>query len=297
MDTSTLPNWLTADSTAGSISAAGTKTITFTTTSAADNLVPGTYTTAGSGIRLNVNGYAPIFIPVTMALSNPASKISVAEGQTRNYSWVIGTALPTPVITAVSTDTPVPFTLATAGPLFSAGNGTSITQGLAYSFGTPISVAFSQSAFASASPGNVLTGTVTLTSGTPATNLVVTFNVTVQAAAATVSSVSPAAFRRPSPARNSADMVLTGSGFVISSNAALATVVGVVQPNSTQISIDTNIAITGGDSSHIDFTITANTADTLLNFTNGGTFTIGVCTPSMERAQTATGTATSDDRL
>jgi uncharacterized protein (TIGR03437 family) len=290
MDTSTLPNWLTADSTAGSISATGTKTITFTTTSAADNLVPGTYTTAGSGIRLNVNGYAPIFIPVTMALSNPASKISVAEGQTRNYSWVIGTALPTPVITAVSTDTPVPFTLATAGPLFSAGNGTSITQGLAYSFGTPISVAFSQSAFASASPGNVLTGTVTLTSGTPATNLVVTFNVTVQAAAATVSSVSPAALPTAITGTKFSGMVLTGSGFVISSNAALATVVGVVQPNSTQISIDTNIAITGGDSSHIDFTITANTADTLLNFTNGGTFTIGVCTPVNGACSTATGT-------
>jgi hypothetical protein len=290
MDTSTLPNWLTADATSGSIAASGTKNITFSTTSVADNLVPGTY--SASGVRLNVNGYAPIFIPVTMQLSNPPSKISVAEGQTRNYSWVIGTSLPTPVVTAVSTDSPVPFTVATAGPLFAAGNGTSITQGLAYSFGTPINVTFSQSVFASASPGNVLTGTVTLTSGTPATNLVVTFNVTVQAAAATLTGVSPASLPTAVTGTKFSGMVLTGSGFVISSSPALQTVVGVVPPNSTQISVDTNIAVTGGDSSHLDFTITANTSDTLLNFVSGGTFTIGVCTPINGTCQTATGTAT-----
>ncbi len=291
MDTSTLPNWLTADSTSGSISANGTKSITFTTTSVADTLVPGTYT-AGNGVRFNVSGYAPIFIPVSMQLSNPASKISVAEGQTRNYNWTIGTSLPTPVITAVSTDTPVPFTVATAGPLFSGVTGTSIAQGLAYSFGTPISVTFSPSAFASASPGNVLTGTVTLTSGTPATNLVVTFNVTVQAAAATLTGVSPASLPTAITGTKFPGLVLTGSGFVISSNQALQTVVGIVPTNSNTLSVDTNIAVTGGDSSHIDFTITANTADTLLNFTTGGTFTIGVCTPVNGTCSTPTGTAT-----
>jgi hypothetical protein len=290
MDTSTLPTWLTADSTSGSIAASGSKTITFTTTSVADTLVPGTYS-AGNGIRLNVNGYAPIFIPVSLQLSNTPSKISVSEGQTRNYNWVIGTQLPTPVVTAVSTDTPVSFTVSTAGPLF-AGGSTSITQGLAYSFGTPIGVNFSQSAFAAASPGNVLTGTVTLTSGTPATNLVVTFNVTVQAAAATLSTVSPASLPTATTGTKFQGMVLTGSGFVYSNNPALQTVVGIVPANSNTISVDTNIAVTGGDSSHIDFTITANTSDLLIPFTTGGTVTIGVCTPVNGTCSTPTGTAT-----
>ena len=58
MDTSTLPTWLTADSTSGSIASSGTKSITFSTTNAADTLVPGTYT-AGTGIRLNVSGFRP----------------------------------------------------------------------------------------------------------------------------------------------------------------------------------------------------------------------------------------------
>jgi hypothetical protein len=291
MDTSSLPTWLTADATAGSIAANGTKSLTFSTTSVADTLVPGTYT-AGTGIRLNVSGYAPIFVPVSMQLSNTPAKISVAEGQTRNYNWTIGTSLPTPVVTAVSTDTPVPFTVATAGPLFSGVVGTSISQGLAYSFGTPINVTFNPAAFASASPGNVLTGTVTLTSGTPATNLVVTFNVTVQAAAASLSTVSPASLPTAVTGTKFTGMVLTGSGFVISSNQALQTVVGIVPANSNTISIDTNIAVTGGDSSHIDFTITANTADLLLNFTSGGSFTIGVCTPVNGSCSTPTGTAT-----
>jgi hypothetical protein len=291
MDTSTLPNWLTADATSGSVAANGTKAFTFSTTSVADTLVPGTYT-AGNGVRINVSGYAPIFIPVSMQLSNTPAKISVAEGQTRNYNWTIGTQLPTPVVTAVSTDTPVPFTVATAGPLFSGVQGASITQGLAYSFGTPINVTFSPSAFASASPGNVLTGTVTLTSGTPATNLVVTFNVTIQAAAASLTGISPASLPTATTGTKFPGMVLTGSGFVISNNAALQTVVGIVPPNSNTISIDTNISISGGDSSHIDFAITANTSDTLLNFTTGGTFTIGVCTPVNGTCSTPTGTAT-----
>ncbi len=212
MDTSTLPTWLTADSTSGSIAANGSRSITFSTTSVADTLVPGTYT--ASGIRFNVSGFGPIFIPISLQLSNAPSKISVAEGQTRNYSWVIGTTLPAPVITAVSTDTPVPFTVATAGPLFSGTSGVSVTQGLAYSFGTPIAVTFNSASFASASPGSVLTGTVTLTSGTPATNLVITFNVTVQAAAATLSTVSPASLPTAVTGTAFKGMVLTGSGFV-----------------------------------------------------------------------------------
>ena len=228
-----------------------------------------------------------------MQLSNAASKLSAAEGQTRNYNWVIGTSQPTPVITAVSTDTPVPFTVATAGPLFStASQGTSITQGLAYSFGTPINVTFNPAAFAAASPGNVLTGTVTLTSGTPATNLVVTFNVTVQAAAATLSTVSPASLPTAITGTVFKGMVLTGSGFVYSTNSALQTVVGIVPPNGSTISTDTNIAITGGDSSHIDFTITANTADLLIPFSAGGNVTIGVCTPVNGTCSIPTGTTT-----
>ena len=221
-----------------------------------------------------------------------ASKISrcVRSGQTRNYNWVIGTNLPAPVVTAVSTDTPVPFTVVASGPLFSGTTGVSINQGLAYSFGTPIAVTFNQAAFASASPGSVLTGTVTLTSGTPATNLVVTFNVTVQAAAATLSTVSPASLPTAVTGTTFKGMVLTGSGFVYSTNSALQTVVGIVPPNGSTISTDTNIAITGGDSSHIDFTITANTSDTLIPFANGGQVTIGVCTPINGTCSIPTGT-------
>jgi uncharacterized protein (TIGR03437 family) len=87
-------------------------------------------------------------------------------------------------------------------------------------------------------------------------------------------------------------MVLTGSGFVYSTNSALQTVVGVVPPNGSTISTDTNIGITGGDSSHIDFTITANTSDLLIPFSSGGTVTIGVCTPINGSCSIPTGTTT-----
>jgi uncharacterized protein (TIGR03437 family) len=301
IDTTTLPVWLTVDSTSGNLTSTTSKSINFSTTSYADSLVPGTYTLTGasSGIRVNIAGDAPVYIPLTLQITNPTPKLTVAEGQTRNLTWTIGGAYPTPVITAVSTDTPIPFTVSTAGPLVPlvcanctpTSTPAATTSGLAYSFGTPVDVTFSSAAFAAASPGQVLTGTVTLTSGTPATNLVVTFNITVQSALATISSISLASLPTATTGTQFTGLVLSGSGFVVSTNPLLKTTVGIVPSGSGTMVVDTNITWTVPDPSHIDLVITANTSDTLLPFASGGSVTLGVCNPTCI-GNVPTGTAT-----
>ena len=172
VDTSTLPIWLTVDVN----SALTPKSVRFLSTQVCDSMTPGAYTTTA---RFKVTGYGDLRVTVSLLVTNKASKLSVAETTTRNLSWTIGTAIPTATVTAVSSDTPIPFTVTTAGAL-QPSVPASQTSGLAYSFGTPLNVSFGTTPFSSAQAGQVLSGTVTLSYGTPSTSLVVTFNITVQ---------------------------------------------------------------------------------------------------------------------
>jgi len=274
----TLPNWLTADSLTGSTP----RTIRFSTTNVADSLAPGTY--SGS-VHIDVSNYGDFVMPVTMLLTNPAAKLTVAEGITRPLTWMIGQPLPTPVITAVSSDTPLAYSVTTAGTLGPIVPSSELS-GLAYSFGTPINVSFNPLVFASAVPNQVLTGTVTLTYGSPAQNIVVTFNITVQSPSASLTSLSPATI----PTANATPLqtytiTLTGSGFITGNDNSKRTAVGIVVQGASNnaLTIDTNFAWTVQNSSTIFLTITVpSTTDNNLPFAvsgNGGPVTIGVCNP------------------
>jgi uncharacterized protein (TIGR03437 family) len=278
VDTTSLPNWLTVDYTSGS----APKTIQFSSTTLCDSLAPGTYTTT---VRINVSGYGSLNVSVSILITNPAPKLSVAEGTTRNIVWTIGTPMPTPVITATSSDTPIPYTVLTGGtlaPIVAANQ----LSGLAYSFGTPINVSFNSVLFASAAPNTVLTGTVTLKYGT-SSSIVVTFNITVNSPGSTLSSVSPATI--PTASTGHYTLGLTGTGFIVSSDPNQATKVGVVQSGTT-ITFDPNITVTVLTASTIQLGISVNTTDTLLPFANGGSVTLGVCNPTNGACSSATGT-------
>ena len=127
VDTSTLPIWLTVDSTTGTVP----KSLRFTTTSVTDTLAPGTY---NASVGVKVSGYSDLSVPISLLVNNKAPKLTVEEGTTRNLSWVLGTPLPAPFITAQSTDSPIPYTLTSGGtlaPIISP----SLQKGLAYSSG------------------------------------------------------------------------------------------------------------------------------------------------------------------
>ena len=285
VDTTTLPIWLNVDSASGT----APKSVRFSSTAVADTLAPGTYNTT---VHLTVSGYGDQLIPISMLVTNPAAHLSTAEGTARNISWTIGTPIPAPFITLVSTDSPIPYTITTAGtaaPIISA----SLLKGLAYSFGTAIPVTFDPLVFAAAQPGAVLTGTATVVWGSPASSIVVVFNITVQSAGATLTAISPASLPTAS-AGQTFSVSLIGTGFVPSTDPTQKTKVGIVVGGT--IVPDTNIATTVVNASNITLTVTVPVSpDPYLPFSPGGaggSVSLGVCNPTGGSCSTPTGTAT-----
>ncbi len=282
----TLKSWLQVTPSTGNTP----KNLTFSSYSpVADTLAPGTYT---DSVAISVSGSADLTVPVTLLVTNKAASLSVAEGTTRNLNWVQGTAVPSPFITAVSSDSPIPYTVTSGGtlaPIVSASQ----KSGLAYSFGTQIAVTFDPTLFASAQPGQVLTGTVSLGWGSPVQTVVVTFNITVQSAGATVTGISPAGLPTAN-AGQTFQLALTGGGFVPSSDPAQKTKVGIVI-GGVMVS-DTNISSNVLNASNMILTVTVpSTADANLPFSptgTGGSVTLGICNPIGGTCTVPTGTVT-----
>src|SRR5450432_2395478 len=96
VDTTSLPIWLNVDSVSGTVP----KSLRFSSTAIADTLAPGTY---NATVHLTVSGFGDQLVPVSMLITNPAARLTTAEGTTRILSWTIGTPIPAPFITLVST--------------------------------------------------------------------------------------------------------------------------------------------------------------------------------------------------
>ena len=284
IDASTLPTWLSVDSITGTVP----RSVRFTVTPIADTLAPGTYSAT---VKVQVSNFDDLSIPVSLQLNNKAPKLSVSEGVTREISWTVGTPLPSLYVTAVSSDSPIPFTVEVDGPLkpiVSAAN----LKDLAYSFGTPIPVTFDPNIFAAAIPGSILEGTVSLTWGSPSSTITVTFKVAIQAPGATLSAISPASLPTAT-AGQIFTVVLTGSSFVTGTDPTVRTKVGIV--TGSTFATDSNISVNVVNSSSIILTIVApNGVSAALPFApsgSGGTVILGVCNPSGVTCTTPTGTA------
>jgi hypothetical protein len=280
--TSSLPVWLTTDAVSGNTP----KTLHFSTTSICDSLAPGTYSAT---VRLNVSNSGDLAIPVSLLITNSSPKLSVSPSNTVAFNWTMGQSVPTSIITLFSTDSPIAYSLVGSGPLAPSVSST-LSTGLAYSFGTEIPVSFNSSAFASAQPGAKLTGTMTVTWGSPASTTVITFTITVGSAQAMVSSISPASLPTTTQVGQQSFLTLSGSGFVASSDLSQKTKVGPVVNG--VIVQDTNISSSVSDTSKIILTITATANDQYLDFTNGGTVVLGVCNPGGGTCNIPTSTVT-----
>lgn len=281
VDPTTLPVWLTASPATGTTTSP--VAVTFTPTAGAETLSLGNYT---ANVHLKVSGQLDFVQVVKLQVQNAASTLSVSEGTTRNLNWTLGTALPSLVITPISTDSPIPFTVTTTAGTLSPQ--VSATNGLAYSFGSPISVTFLQSIFSAAAPGNTLTGHVLINWGS-GSQVDVTISVAVKSPGAQISTIAPSSL--PTASTGTFTVALSGSGFIAAGGPTIATTVGVV--NGGFIVPDSNIAVTIQDSTSIVLQITATTTDPYLPFTgNGGSVTIGVCNPQGTSCATPTSTTT-----
>ena len=67
-------------------------------------------------------------LPVSLLVTNPAPRLSVAGGTTQNISWTVGSASPQVTITAVSSDSPIAYSITTGGTLAPVITGAKITQ-------------------------------------------------------------------------------------------------------------------------------------------------------------------------
>jgi uncharacterized protein (TIGR03437 family) len=272
IDTSTVPAWLSVDALAGS----APRTLRFSTTSVAEAIAQGSYSAT---IRVQSPGFGDLTVPFTLAVANPPSKLTVSEGTTRNIPWMTGQPLPFIIVTLASSDAPIPYTIVGGGTL-SPIVGSAFLTGYAYSHSTPIPVTFDPAVFQGAQTGDVLSGTLTVTWGSPVSTTVVTINVTLQSAAAAVTSITPVSLPTAG-AGETFTVALSGSGFVTGSDSAPATTVGIVSGGS--LVPDANIVATVINSSNIILAITVpKSADPLLPFGAsgaGGTVKLGVCNP------------------
>jgi uncharacterized protein (TIGR03437 family) len=281
VNAASLPIWLTVSASSGT----ATAPLSFSTTSVTDSLAPGTYTAT---VLLQVSGYGPSSVPITLLVTNKPPKLSV-NSATIPISWTIGSAIPTTTIVVSSSDSPIAYTITTGGTL-APSVAADETSGLAYSFGTEVPVTFNPTVFATATPGSVITGTITFSWGNPVAVTIVTINVTVASPGATLTGLSPASL--PTAASGTTfPVVITGTGFVGGTDPTLKTRVGVVVGG--QVVADTNFSVNVVNASNIILTITVpTTTDAYLPFSPtgaGGSVAIGLCNGT---CTTPTGTAT-----
>jgi uncharacterized protein (TIGR03437 family) len=290
VDTTSLGTWLTVDSTSGT--APGS--IRFSSTSIADTMAPGLY---AQKVRVGAMGYGDLQVTINMQVSNPASRLTVTgapttgctvSGPTQSCTWVMGQPLPTLYINLQSSDAPIPYTISTGGTLAPI---VTQTGGLAYPFGTSIPVNFNQAVFSGVVPGTMVSGTVGITSGSPASTYVVTFNITATAPGAILTAVSPTIVPALALGQH-VTVVLQGSGFVQSSDPAQQTTVGIVSGSS--LIPDPNFSVNVLNPSNILLTITNSGVDANLPYgtASPGAATIGICNPTGSTCNTPTGSAT-----
>ncbi len=287
VDQTTIPVWLTVGTLTGTTSAP--VPISFTPNAAVQTLALGNYS---AGVHLKVSGQLDCVIPVALQVENPASSLAAAEGNAQSKNWTIGTALPTFLITPVSTDSPIAYTVAQGSATGTPLNPMTLSasQGVAYSFGSsPITVSFSQSTFGAVTPSTAsLTGSVVFTYGSGST-YTVNLTVVIKSPGASISALSPSTV--PTATTGGFTVSIGGSGFVTGSSL-IATNAGLVV-NGLIIS-DVNVVPTVIDSTSIvlAFTVPAAGTDPYLTLSSAGSLIIGVCNPGGATCSTPTSTAT-----
>ena len=281
VDLTTLPNWLSVDSSSGT---AG-KTVRFSSTTVCDSLAPGTYTAA---VGLKVSGVAPYLETISLLITNSAPKLTISGGLSQTFTWAVGSTLPTATITAVSSDSPIPYTVTTGGQL-QPSVSTAQQTGLAYSFGTPINISFSPLQFAAAQPGSSLSGTVSLTWGSPAVTTVVTLTYMITAPGSSATGLTPASLPTSSTVGQQFPVTLLGTGFVLSTDPTQKTKVGIVTGSGSTLALtsDPNITWTIVDASHITLNVTVPASSSSSPLTalfnpsgTPGSIILGVCNPN-----------------
>ncbi len=216
IDPTTVPFWLSISDMADNAVPNPGLSVNFVASAAAGALGVGAYT---ANVHIKVNGDQDLVEPVTLTVTSAtAATLSVMNGVTPVASagtvaltWVYGAALPTTTLTLFSNDYPIAFTAASTVTGSSPEDWIllSSSSGVAYNYGTPLTVTFAQDALMNSSVGATLSGTVTLSYA--ATTYTVNFTITVGEPNPTVTSIFPQEV--PTQSSGALTVVVTGTGF------------------------------------------------------------------------------------
>jgi uncharacterized protein (TIGR03437 family) len=234
VDATTVPVWLSLSAMSGTAAVSPGVSINFVASSAAGTLPSGTYTV---NVHVRVSGFQDLVVPVTLAVNDPTSTVSVRNGVTPvadngtvALTWIYGsTPYPTKALTILSSDQPVAFTAAetvTSPAAPATWIQLSGASGIAYNFGTALTVSFLPDVLQNSTVGQHLTGQVTITYGSGPTVIHVNFDITVGEPNAAVTRIFPD--HTPLHSSGSLTVSVTGSGFgTVAQGYASKTVVSI----------------------------------------------------------------------
>jgi uncharacterized protein (TIGR03437 family) len=224
IDPSTVPVWLSYSSSGNTIVPASpgpAEVVNFIASSAAGVLNAGVYT---APVHVRIAGYQDLVIPVTLAVADTASSVSVqyngtpeANNATIALTWQYGSAYPTLPLTILSSDSPTAYTVTSS---ITTPTGAAnwiqlpVTSGIAYDYGSTLNVAFLNDVLKNSNVGDQLAGQITVGYGSGPTTIQINVTITVTEAIAAVSSVNPIyPVYTPEQSTGSLSVVITGSGF------------------------------------------------------------------------------------
>lgn len=221
VDPTTVPYWLSIDDTSDVAVPSPGLTINFVAGAAAGSLTAGVYQ---ASVHIRVTGYADLVVPVSLAVSDVASSLSVtyngtakADNSTVALTWVYGsTPLPTATLNVLSSDAPVAFsTAATTSAPTNTVNWIqlSASSAIAYNYGTGITLTFLPDVLQNAKVGDTLSGQVTVSYGSGPT--IIHINVTITVGEPPAALATNPLFPNYTPTHGSGGLtvVVTGSGF------------------------------------------------------------------------------------
>ena len=284
VDATTVPYWLTVSVSSGTVvspitagAVAGTPSVfTLVASGVAATLGAGIYTAT---VQLDVIGFSPLNIPVTLTVKSPSANLTVKQGTTvlSALTWAVGSAQSPFTFTLLSDSVPISYTttlsaLTSTGTTVSNGISVSPASGLVYTWGTTVSVSLTPLVYAKAVAGDVLTATVTINYGS--TTIPLSFSLTVTPPVAAITSLYPTSVPVDTNATDVVNIVITGSGFVPSGTGQVTEVFA----NTVQIVTGTGLVVNVVNSTTIVLQITVGTTG---YFSTAGTpLTLAVINPN-----------------
>jgi hypothetical protein len=215
VDPATLPDWLTLDKTSGSPTLATGTAVKFGVSAIVASKPIGTHNATVGITSTSPDVDSPLLIPVTLVVKAAVSTLSASAVEYSAVTWKTGDALPTATLTLTSDGEPINFSVVAASlsPISPAWVTVSPTSGVAYSWGTPLTVTFAPSAFESAAVGANVTGRLTVTKVGGSALPIIPLSIAIDPPVPTLTEITPTQVPQTITASTTRTIAVKGTNF------------------------------------------------------------------------------------